>query len=120
MSKDFDYIVLGGGFAGWSVIDHLLQLGCKSGQLALVESHLSATGASSVPWALMHPVPGRSLYPRVGYLDAWQYSLQYLDQCQGQTEQTLFRSLPLWRLAYDPATAQRFEKSFQRALESEF
>lgn len=120
MSKDFDYIVLGGGFAGWSVIDHLLQLGCAPEQMTLVESRLSATGASSVPWALMHPVPGRSLYPRPGYLEAWLYSLQYLDQCQGQSNQQLFRSLPLWRLAYDPTTAQRFEKSFQRALASEF
>lgn len=120
MPKHFDYIVLGGGFAGWSLVDHLLQLGCESNQIALVESRLSATGASSVPWALMHPVPGRSLYPRAGYLEAWQYSLEYLAQKQSQSVQPLFHVLPVGRQAYDQATAQRFEKSFQRALVSEF
>lgn len=120
MPKHFDYIVLGGGFAGWSLVDHLLQLGCESHQIALVETRLSATGASSVPWALMHPVPGRSLYPRAGYLEAWQYSLEYLAQKQSQSIQPLFQILPVARLAYDQATARRFENSFQRALVSEF
>ncbi|MEZ0374342.1 MAG: NAD(P)/FAD-dependent oxidoreductase [Candidatus Sericytochromatia bacterium] len=107
--------ILGGGLAGWSLARALLEQGLPPHQLILLEARVPGAGASGVPWALLHPFPGRSLYPRPGYLAAWEYSLAWLEQLSAGGEQGLVRHLPLWRLAHEDETALRFERSWQRA-----
>ncbi len=111
--KTYPLIILGGGLAGWALAHQLSQAGfCE---LLLLEAQFYAAGASGVPHALLHPFPGRSLYPREAYLSAWQTSLKWLSELQQSSQNALYHSLPLWRVAYDSATAERFERSFKRA-----
>lgn len=111
--------VLGAGLAGSLLIQALLEQGCEPRQLVLLDQRLSASGASGVPWALMHPFPGRSLYPREGYLEAWRLSLNWLDKLAADCPGRWLSQLPLWRLAYEPEGARRFERSFVRGLASQ-
>lgn len=113
----FEIAVLGGGLAGWSVVRALLSKGVAPRDVLLLEARAVGTGTSGVPWALLHPFPGRSLYPRPDYLAAWRFSLQWLAEVQDAVAAELFRSLPLWRLALDGATAGRFAKSYARACQ---
>lgn len=111
----YDLAVVGGGLAGWSLIRALRQAGWPAERLLLLEGRVSGAGTSGIPWALMHPFPGRSLFPRPDYLRAWTRSLAWLEQLQAETGSPLFRRLPLWRLPLDAATAGRFARSFDRA-----
>lgn len=111
--KTYPLIILGGGLAGWTLAHQLSQAGFS--KLLLLEKQFYGSGASGVPHALLHPFPGRSLYPREAYLNAWQTSLNWLNTLQNNSKSSLYKSLPLWRVAYDNATAERFQRSFKRA-----
>lgn len=116
--RDFEIAVLGGGLAGWSLVRALQRKGVPARELILLEARSFGAGTSGVPWALLHPFPGRSLYPRQDYLDAWRFSLHWLQDLQASAPGLeLFRQLPLWRLALDAPTAGRFAKSYARARE---
>ncbi|PKL78338.1 MAG: hypothetical protein CVV27_03445 [Candidatus Melainabacteria bacterium HGW-Melainabacteria-1] len=108
--------IVGGGLAGWALAEALLRQGVDPAQMLLLEARVTGAGASGLPLGLLHPFPGRSLYPRPGYLAAWRQSQSWLSRLSTSDAGRLFQSLPLWRLAFDPATAGRFERSYLRAL----
>lgn len=106
--------IVGGGLAGWALAEALVRAGADPAGLLICEARLPGSGASGVPWGLMHPFPGRSLYPRPGYLAAWRGSLAWMERLQQAHEREIFRRLPLWRVSKDPATLGRFAKSYAR------
>lgn len=112
MTVSAGLVIVGGGLAGWALAHSLASQGVKD--ILLLEAQHYGSGASGVPWALLHPFPGRSLFPRAGYLEAWQTSLDWLSALQAQTSVSLYQRLPLWRVAYDTSTAERFARSFKR------
>ncbi len=113
-----DILILGGGLAGWSLFEHLLDLGYEPTQLALIEKGVSARGASGVLQGMLHPFTGRTLYPKAGAMKAWAYSKQWLHQMQARSGEAVYTPSALWRIAMDEKTAEQFERSFVRAHES--
>ena len=107
--------IIGGGLAGFSLMRALLKQGVSADEILLLEQLTPGSGSSGVLHGMMHPFTGRTLYPKPGYLEAWKYSLQWLADIQSETETPLYRTLPLWRIALEPAAQRQFERSFLRA-----
>lgn len=111
----FEFGILGGGLAGWTLAQELCQRGVSPEDICLFEQHSPCSGSSGVLRALMHPFTGRTLYPKEGYLDFWRYSLNWLSKLQTQSETALSHETRLWRIALSEKVERQFSRSFARA-----
>ncbi|MGV3525143.1 MAG: NAD(P)/FAD-dependent oxidoreductase [Candidatus Sericytochromatia bacterium] len=111
-------LIVGGGLAAWALADALIQQGCAPAELLLVEQRTPGAGSSGVPLAMLQPFTGRSLALKPGYHEAFEASLGWLAALQAQADLPLYRLLPLWRVALDPASAERMARSYQRSCEA--
>lgn len=106
--------IVGAGLAGLGLTHALLEAGFPADALTLLEARHPGAGASGLPAALMHPVPGRSLSPKSGYWTCFCYSRNWLQQLQDQAGEQIFESRLLLRPALDGNLLQRFQRSAQR------
>lgn len=106
-------VIIGAGLAGLALAQALLQQGWLPQHIRIWEQTEVGSQASGVPGALVHPFPGRSLFPRSEYLAAWEFTQEWL---RPWLEQGLVKAMPLIRPVLDEATGIRLQRSWQRGL----
>jgi glycine oxidase len=106
--------IIGAGLAGLGLAYTLLKSGFPASELQIFEAEYPGAGASGLPVALMHPTPGRTLFPKPGYADCFAYSQIWLQLLSQQSESPFVQPLRLLRPAFDDATASRFARSYAR------
>ncbi|PIQ24446.1 hypothetical protein COW36_24660 [bacterium (Candidatus Blackallbacteria) CG17_big_fil_post_rev_8_21_14_2_50_48_46] len=106
--------IIGAGLAGLGLAHALLEAGVSAQTLEIFESRQPGAGASGLPAALMHPTPGRSLEPKPGYWQAYQFSQHWLNKLQNTNDTPLYQALSLLRPASTAQTLQRFQRSQAR------
>lgn len=112
--KAMSIAIIGAGLAGMGLAHALLEVGFPADRLVIFEAQYPGAGASGLPAALMHPVPGRSLYPKTGYWTCFNYSHRWLHCLQRQSSELICEPRTLLRPALDSDTLRRFQRSFQR------
>ncbi|MCS7082868.1 MAG: FAD-binding oxidoreductase [Bacteroidota bacterium] len=99
-------LLVGGGIAGLSLAEALLQAGFPASALCLVDAR--GPSASEVPEALLHPFSGRSVAPAQEALWAYQDALLWLARTGERG-----RPLELIRVPVDTEEAERLERSYR-------
>lgn len=110
----YEITVVGAGFAGTCMVHKLLQAGVPTSSMLWLDANEPGKGASGGPGLLMNPLPGRTLYPKPGYPEAFASSASWLRELR---EPSWLVEAPLLRpLRPDHAMSKRLRRSFDRAL----
>ncbi len=112
--QQIKYLILGGGLAGWSLVDHLIKAGCQTQDIVLLDTAQPGSGTSGVLRGMLHPFTGRTLYYQPEAYDNWRYARQWLEQLQALSSETLWQDIPLWRVTTTEDTEAQFARSFIR------
>lgn len=82
MEKLFEarFAIVGVGLAGLILADSLCRLGVPGESILLFDQDAPGAGASGGPGFLLNPLPGRSLVPKPGYLEAFQAARQWYQE----------------------------------------
>lgn len=106
--------ILGAGIAGLSLAQALLQQGFPAAALQILDPQPPGSGASGIPGALVHPLPGRSLRPKPGYDQAFAYTCAWLESLPP----ALWRATEVLRLAPDAEGRARMAESLAQARQA--
>lgn len=112
-------IIIGGGLAGLSLAQALVQSGHQPQQITLVHQAIEGTTGSTNPGGLLNPVPGASLNPKPGTLTAFQYTMDWIQTFPETLQAQCITDLKLLRpysLQIQPG--RRLFKSFQQHQET--
>jgi tRNA 5-methylaminomethyl-2-thiouridine biosynthesis bifunctional protein len=103
--------ILGAGIAGLSLAQALLQQGFPAAALQILDPQPPGSGASGIPGALVHPLPGRSLRPKPGYDQAFAFTCAWLETLPTE----LWRATEVLRLAPNSEGRTRMAESLAQA-----
>jgi hypothetical protein len=87
---DTGIAIIGAGIAGTLVAEALLERGFPADEVALIDP--GKPRASDAPGALMHAIPGRSLDPKEGTMEAFVESIAWHEKWREQRPDLIARS----------------------------
>lgn len=93
----YNYGIVGAGLAGCMLAQTLLQRGIQAEEICILDAEAPKHSTSKGPGFLLNPLPGRSLVPKPGYIEAYTVARQQWKQCalraDAYTEAPLLRPL---------------------------
>ena len=89
---DTQIAIIGAGLAGTLVAEALLERGYPADEIALVDPGVQGSRASDAPGALMHAIPGRSLAPKEGTMEAYVESVAWHEKWREKHPELIHRS----------------------------
>ncbi|MBT6488148.1 MAG: FAD-dependent oxidoreductase [Deltaproteobacteria bacterium] len=111
-------LIIGGGIAGLTLAQSLVQSGYDSKNLVIVDRPVLGQTGSTNPGGLLNPVPGASLNPKPGTLKAFRYTMSWIETFPSALRAQCITNLKLLRpfnLEIQPG--RRLLKSFQQSQE---
>ena len=108
--------IIGGGLAGLSLADQLIHQGHPPQQIAVFHQNIPNVTGSTNPGGLLNPVPGASLNPKSGTLQAFEYTMSWIESLPATLREACRTELKLLRpysLSIQPG--RRLFKSFEQS-----
>ncbi|RDV38565.1 FAD-binding oxidoreductase [Bradymonadaceae bacterium TMQ3] len=106
--------VVGGGLAGLSLIDALLEQGHPAAELLVIDAADPQRG-SSAPATVLHPFAGRTMAPGKAHWRAFLKSWETLQRWCEREEEPLWRPAPMMRLMEGDKLSAKLEESWEEA-----
>lgn len=106
--------VVGGGLAGLSLIDALLERGVSPGDLLLIDGGDPHRG-SHAPATVLHPFAGRTMGPGKAHWRAFLMSWETLKRWCEREAAPLWRPAPMMRLMQGDKLSTKLEGSWEEA-----
>ena len=119
MSKQtsVEVLIVGGGLAGYGLAEALVRQGMEAEGICLLEASHPGAGSSGNVGAMLNPLPGRSLYPKPGYPEAFVYVRDWIAAQQAQTDTRFTLRYPVVRPLIEELGAEQMRRSFARGKE---
>lgn len=109
-TSQFDYCVFGGGLAGLSIAEKLLE---RSASVCLIDTGDIASGASGTPLGLVNPATGRFGTKVWEAENCFAGIAQNLERVQAHSEQSFYKKTGVLRPAQDEKMAERMHENVQ-------
>jgi glycine/D-amino acid oxidase-like deaminating enzyme len=112
-------IIIGGGIAGLTLAQNLVQAGHASANLIVVHRAIDGQTGSTNPGGLLNPVPGASLNPKPGTLKAFRYTMDWIQTFPSKLRSQCITELKLLRpYSLEIQPGRRLLKSFHQSQET--
>ena len=114
-STEFDVLIVGGGLAGSLCAQNLANTNLRIG---IVDHHQPGVGASSNPATLLNPIPGATLNPKPGTLEAHAFTTRWLQSLPQDVRAHINTGLSLFRpFSLNTRSGRRLHRSFEESSE---
>ena len=114
-TTEFDVLIIGAGLAGSLCAQNLASTNLRIG---IVDHHQPGVGASSNPATLLNPIPGATLNPKPGTLEAHAFTTCWLQSLPQDVRAHITTDLKLLRpFNLNTRSGRRLHRSFEESAE---